>query len=112
MQNYKRRNPSKKILENDYLIAIEDINPKAKVHSLVIPKVHVDSMNELEDEKLMSEILKAVKEVAKLKGAKSYRIHVNTGKEEGQVVSTFIFTCYQTQLKTIVKTLSSLRGMK
>lgn len=78
--------PSKKLYENDYVIAIEDINPKAKVHSLVIPKVHIDSMNELEDEKLMSEILKAIREVAKIKGVKAYRIHVNTGKEEGQIV--------------------------
>lgn len=78
--------PSKKLYENDYVIAIEDINPKAKVHSLVIPKVHIDSLNEIEDEKLMSEILKAVKEVAKNKGIKAYRLHVNTGKEEGQIV--------------------------
>lgn len=78
--------PSTKLFENDYVIAIEDINPKAKVHSLVIPKIHVESMNELEDEKIMSEILKAVKEVARIKGVKSYRIHVNTGKEEGQIV--------------------------
>ena len=78
--------PSTKLFENDYVIAIEDINPKAKIHSLVIPKVHIESMNELEDEKLMSEILKAVKEVAKIKGVKSYRLHVNTGKEEGQIV--------------------------
>src|SRR5574344_1127397 len=78
--------PSTKVYENDYVIAINDLNPKAKVHVLVIPKEHVDSMNELEDEKLMSEILKAVKEVAKIKKLKSYRIHVNTGKEEGQMV--------------------------
>lgn len=78
--------PSTKLYENDYVIAIEDINPKAKVHSLVIPKVHLDSMNELEDEKLMSEILKAIREVAKIKDVKAYRIHVNTGKEEGQIV--------------------------
>lgn len=78
--------PSTKLLENDYVIAIDDINPKAKVHSLVIPKIHVDSLNELEDEKVMSEILKAVKEVAKIKKVKSYRVHVNTGKEEGQIV--------------------------
>lgn len=78
--------PSTKIFENEYVIAIKDINPKAKVHVLVIPKVHVDSMNELEDSTLMSEILKAVKEVAKIMNVKSYRIHVNTGKEEGQVV--------------------------
>lgn len=78
--------PSTKVYENDYVIAIDDINPKAKVHALVIPKVHVDSLTELEDEKVMSEIFKAVKEVAKIKKAKSYRVHINTGKEEGQIV--------------------------
>ena len=78
--------PSTKLYENDYVIAIEDINPKAKVHCLVIPKLHVDSITELEDEKVMSEILKACKEVAKIKGVKAHRLHVNTGKEEGQIV--------------------------
>lgn len=78
--------PSTKLYENDYIIAIKDINPKAKVHVLVIPKLHVESLNELDDEKIMSEILKGVKEVAKIMNVKSYRVHVNTGKEEGQVV--------------------------
>lgn len=78
--------PCSKLYENDYVIAIEDINPKAKVHSLIIPKMHVESLNELEDEKTMSEILKAVKEVAKIKKVKAYRLHVNTGREEGQIV--------------------------
>lgn len=78
--------PSTKVYENDYVIAIKDLNPKAKVHVLVIPKAHVENLNELEDEKTMAEILKAVKEVAKIMHAKSYRVHVNTGKEEGQVV--------------------------
>ena len=78
--------PSTKIFENEYVFAIEDINPKAKVHCLVIPKMHVESLNELEDEKIMSEILKAVKEVARIKNCKSYRVHINIGKEEGQVV--------------------------
>lgn len=78
--------PSTKLYENDYIIAIKDINPKAKVHVLVIPKLHVESLNGLEDEKIMAEILKGVKEVAKIMNVKSYRVHVNTGKEEGQVV--------------------------
>lgn len=78
--------PSTKIYENDYVIAIKDVNPKAKVHVLVIPKIHVETLNELEDEKMMSEVLKAVKEVAKIMKVKAYRVHVNTGKEEGQVV--------------------------
>jgi histidine triad (HIT) family protein len=78
--------PSSRIYENDYVIAIDDINPKAKVHTLIIPKLHVESMNELHDEKIMAELFKAVKEVAKIKKAKAYRVHINTGKEEGQVV--------------------------
>lgn len=92
--------PSTKLFENDYVIAIEDINPKAKVHSLVIPKVHVESLNELEDEKIMSEILKAVKEVAKIKGVKSYRLHVNTGKEEGQIVFHLHFHVLSNTIKS------------
>ena len=91
--------PSTKIYENAYVIAIEDINPKAKVHSLVIPKIHVESLNELEDEKIMSEILKAVKEVAKIKGVKAYRLHVNTGKEEGQIVFHLHFHVLSNTLK-------------
>ncbi|RAI15100.1 MAG: histidine triad nucleotide-binding protein [Candidatus Melainabacteria bacterium] len=78
--------PSKKVYENDYVIAFDDINPKAKIHTLVVPKEHIESFNELEDEKLMAEILKAIKEVVKIKGIKSYKLHVNTGKEEGQIV--------------------------
>lgn len=78
--------PSTKVFENDYVIAINDLHPKAKVHVLVIPKLHVDSLNELEDANLMAELLKGVKEVAKIMKIKSYRLHVNTGKEEGQVI--------------------------
>lgn len=78
--------PSTKLYENDYIIAIEDINPKARVHSLVIPKKHIESLNELEDEKIMSELIKGVKKIAEIKNVKAYRVHINTGKEEGQIV--------------------------
>jgi histidine triad (HIT) family protein len=78
--------PSTKIYENEYLIAINDLHPKAKIHVLVIPKLHIESLNELEDEKLMSEMLKGVKTVCKKLGLKSYRLHVNTGAQEGQII--------------------------
>ena len=78
--------PNYNVYEDEHVLAFLDINPHAKGHTLVIPKIHVGSLNELEDEKVMSEILKAVKEVAKIKKTKAYRVHVNTGKEEGQVV--------------------------
>lgn len=78
--------PSEFVYENDYVIAINDLHPKAKKHILVIPKVHVNSLNELEDEKLMAESLKGVQAVCKKLNIKSYQLHVNTGKEEGQVI--------------------------
>lgn len=78
--------PSKKIYENEFVYAFDDINPKAKVHTLVIPKIHVETFKDLEDEKLMAELLKGAKEVAKIKKLKAYKLHVNVGKEEGQVV--------------------------
>jgi len=78
--------PSTFVYENDYLIAINDLHPKSKIHVLVIPKAHIETFNELEDEKIMAELLKGIKEVCKKLKIKSYRLHVNTGKEEGQVI--------------------------
>ena len=74
------------VYENEYVVAFNDINPKAPVHILVVPKVHVESLNELEDKNLMGELLSAVKEVTKKIGLKSYKTLINTGKEAGQEV--------------------------
>ena len=74
------------VYENDYVVVFKDINPKAPVHLLVVPKVHVASLNELEDKNLMGELLMAVKETTKKIGLKSYKTLINTGKEAGQEV--------------------------
>ncbi len=74
------------VYENEYVVVFKDINPKAPVHLLVVPKVHVASLNELEDKNLMSELLLAVKETTKKIGLKSYKTLINTGKEAGQEV--------------------------
>lgn len=74
------------VYENEYVVVFKDINPKAPVHLLVVPKVHVASLNELEDKNLMSELLLAVKETTKKVGLKSYKTLINTGKEAGQEV--------------------------
>ena len=74
------------VYENEYVVVFKDINPKAPVHLLVVPRVHVVSLNELEDKKLMSELLCAVKETTKKIGLKSYKTLINTGKEAGQEV--------------------------
>lgn len=74
------------VYENDYVVVFKDINPKAPVHLLVVPRVHVESLNELEDKNLMAELLFAVKETTKKIGLKSYKTLINTGKEAGQEV--------------------------
>ncbi len=74
------------VYENDYVAVFKDINPKAPVHLLVVPKVHVESLNELEDKNLLGELLYAVKETTKKIGLKSYKTLINTGKEAGQEV--------------------------
>ena len=74
------------VYENDKLVVFKDINPKAPVHLLVVPRLHVASLNELDDKDLLGELLIGVKEVTKKIGLKSYRTQINTGKEAGQEV--------------------------
>ena len=42
--------PSKKVYEDDEVLAFYDINPIAKVHVLVIPKVHIQSLQDLKED--------------------------------------------------------------
>ena len=74
------------VLENEYAVVFNDINPKAPVHMLVVPKLHVESLNELDDEVLLGKLMMTVKEAAKKVGLKSYRTQINTGKDAGQEV--------------------------
>jgi histidine triad (HIT) family protein len=80
------------IAENDNFLAFHDINPKAPVHILAIPKVHVDSFNELNPE-LMSGMTSFIQDVAKeLKIDKTgYRVITNIGENGGQEVKHLHF---------------------
>ena len=77
---------TKFVYENEFAVVFNDINPKAETHLLVVPKKHVESLNELEDEILLGKLMMTVKEVTKQEGIKSYRTVINTGKEAGQEV--------------------------
>ena len=74
------------VYETDKLVVFKDINPKAPIHLLVVPKLHVASLNELDDKNLLGDLMMGVKEVTKKIGLKSYRTQINTGKEAGQEV--------------------------
>ena len=79
--------PNKTVLENENFLAFEDINPSAKIHVLIIPKVHIQSFNEMTPN-IMAEMTTFIQEVALTLGVKSdgYRLITNIGKQGGQEV--------------------------
>ena len=74
------------VYENEYAVVFKDINPKADIHLLVVPRNHIESLNELDDEELLGKLMMTVKETTKKLGIKSFRTVINTGKEAGQEV--------------------------
>lgn len=80
---------SKKVFENEHLIAIEDIAPIAPVHILIIPKKPIISMQHLikEDFFLIQEIFQVAQDLAEeFNIADGYRFLTNNGSDAGQTV--------------------------
>ena len=87
--------PSKKLYEDDKVLAFYDINPGAPVHFLVIPKEHIQSANELNEKNadIVSHIFLVInKLVRELNISETgYRIVNNCGKDGGQTVDHIHF---------------------
>ncbi len=82
--------PSDVIYEDDDVLVIKDINPKAPVHYLIIPKEHIININDLKESHapVVWKMMKVVQKLAsELKGAPSFNLVINNGKEAGQLVS-------------------------
>lgn len=80
--------PSKKIYEDDEVIAFHDINPSAKVHFLIVPKLHVESLAscETQHQALLGKMLLLAPKLAKEQGLLGFKTLINTGREGGQEV--------------------------
>lgn len=80
--------PTAKLYEDDQIFVIKDIRPKAKVHLLVIPKVHIDSLLNVEEEHsaLLGYVMTSLKNFAKEQGLEGFRTVINTGQEGGQEI--------------------------
>jgi len=81
--------PSWKLFENDHIIAFLDITPISKGHTLVVPKRHAPSFDDLKEEEI-AQIGQAIQRIApallKSVNATAYNIGMNNGKDAGQVV--------------------------
>jgi len=86
----KNKLPTEVIYEDGLIMAFNDIHPLAPVHILIIPKIHVVSINNLEEKniELIGKIILVAKKLAKEKGIaeNGYKLLFRTGKHGQQEV--------------------------
>lgn len=80
--------PADILYEDEDVVSFRDVNPLAPVHALIIPKKHIESMNDFEDYLLLSKMFKIAVKIAKdLKISENgYKLLIRTGKDGGQEV--------------------------
>ncbi len=75
------------IIETEDYVSFKDISPQAPVHALVIPKIHFDSLNRMQEPELMGKLLEGARQTAQKLGIEdNYRLVINTGEKAGQTV--------------------------
>ena len=82
--------PSEKVYDNEYVMAFNDLNPQAPMHVLIIPKKHISTINDIEQEdaEIIGEMYLAAKQIAADAGYsdRGYRAVMNCNEEAGQTV--------------------------
>lgn len=78
------------IYEDDMVVAFNDLNPQAPIHILIIPKIHISTLNDLTEENsiVISRMAYVAAQLAKDKGLEKngYRLIMNCNKDAGQTV--------------------------
>lgn len=82
--------PAELIYESDTAVAFRDVNPQAPTHVLVIPRKHISTINDIEqdDQEIIGSLYTAAQEVAAKEGVadNGYRTVMNCGEGAGQTV--------------------------
>ena len=80
--------PAKKIYEDDDVIVFNDIKPMAKIHFMIVPKLHVETLKDCDTthQVLLGKILLLAPKLAAERGLKGFKTLINTGREGGQEV--------------------------
>lgn len=81
--------PSAKVYEDEIMYVFKDIEPKAKVHLLAVPKTHFKLLEEMGDSEadMLKYMLSKIPEIAKANGCENgYRLLINQGDDAGQTV--------------------------
>lgn len=87
----KEEIPADVILEDEQFLVFKDINPKAPIHLLIIPKAHAGPVNTLNEgnRDLIGDLVLKAKETAETIGVSEngYRLIFNVGKDAGMEVN-------------------------
>ncbi len=80
--------PSQVVYEDERVLAFDDINPQAPVHTLIVPKKHYENLESTISNEELGYLFNTVKKIAEIKGINEsgYRAIVNTGKDAQQTV--------------------------
>jgi len=82
--------PGSIVYEDRELVAFKDINPQAPVHVLIVPRRHIETLNDLrlEDDALVGSMVRCAAALAKKSGFsdRGYRTVLNCNREAGQTV--------------------------
>ena len=82
--------PTDKLFEDEHAVAFRDQNPQAPTHVLIVPKEHLESLNDVSqsDEALLGHLMRLASKIANQLGIaeNGFRAVVNTGAEAGQSV--------------------------
>lgn len=80
--------PSKKVFEDEQILAFYDIEPKAPTHVLVIPKTHITGAAAVtaENSAVVAHIFETIPTIAKELGLTDFRVVTNNGADAGQTV--------------------------
>jgi len=83
--------PANIVFENDEVLAFRDINPKAPVHILIIPKLEIDKIQNFDlpkNPELLASLFDAAQKIAVSEGVdkSGYRLVINNGDDGGQEV--------------------------
>lgn len=85
-----REIPAEVVYEDDDVFAFNDINPQAPVHVLIIPKIHIRTLNDVRDENetLLGKLVNVARRIAEQKGIseEGYRLVMNCNEGAGQTV--------------------------
>lgn len=84
----KKEIPAAVVYEDNNVLAFRDINPQAPVHIVVIPKAHIETLNDIQDASIVGPVFQAVQKIVKTENVNEsgYRVVANCNKDAGQTV--------------------------